>query len=108
VCLSASEYMLPELTNLPNKRMQKRLGEISSICEQNGWKFVGGFEPVDPEDISEVEYLLNPIAFTSQPRMGHLDRMTAVTDQPKIGRNGPCPCGSGLKYKKCCMGFSLT
>ena len=23
---------------------------------------------------------------------------------PKIGRNDPCPCGSGRKYKKCCMG----
>ncbi len=22
----------------------------------------------------------------------------------KIGRNEPCPCGSGLKYKKCCAG----
>jgi methionyl aminopeptidase len=22
----------------------------------------------------------------------------------KIGRNDPCPCGSGLKYKRCCMG----
>ena len=21
----------------------------------------------------------------------------------KIGRNDPCPCGSGLKYKKCCL-----
>lgn len=21
---------------------------------------------------------------------------------PKIGRNQPCPCGSGVKYKKCC------
>ena len=21
---------------------------------------------------------------------------------PKVGRNDPCPCGSGLKYKKCC------
>lgn len=20
----------------------------------------------------------------------------------KIGRNDPCPCGSGMKYKKCC------
>jgi hypothetical protein len=20
-----------------------------------------------------------------------------------IGRNDPCPCGSGLKYKKCCL-----
>ncbi|MBN2332244.1 MAG: SEC-C domain-containing protein [Deltaproteobacteria bacterium] len=22
----------------------------------------------------------------------------------RIGRNDPCPCGSGLKYKKCCLG----
>jgi len=23
-------------------------------------------------------------------------------EEPKIGRNAPCPCGSGKKYKKCC------
>jgi hypothetical protein len=23
-------------------------------------------------------------------------------DEPKAGRNDPCPCGSGMKYKKCC------
>lgn len=23
-------------------------------------------------------------------------------EQPKIGRNSPCPCGSGKKHKKCC------
>jgi SEC-C motif-containing protein len=27
---------------------------------------------------------------------------TVIRDQPKIGRNEPCPCGSGKKYKKCC------
>ncbi len=27
-----------------------------------------------------------------------------VRNQPKIGRNDPCPCGSGKKYKKCCGG----
>ena len=25
-----------------------------------------------------------------------------VVKGPKVGRNDPCPCGSGLKYKKCC------
>lgn len=25
-----------------------------------------------------------------------------VLEQPKVGRNDPCPCGSGKKYKKCC------
>jgi len=28
---------------------------------------------------------------------------TIVRDSPKIGRNDPCPCGSGKKYKKCCL-----
>ena len=23
-------------------------------------------------------------------------------ETPKVGRNDPCPCGSGKKYKKCC------
>jgi preprotein translocase subunit SecA len=27
---------------------------------------------------------------------------TVTRDQPKVGRNDPCPCGSGKKYKKCC------
>lgn len=28
---------------------------------------------------------------------------THIRSGPKIGRNDPCPCGSGLKYKKCCL-----
>lgn len=28
---------------------------------------------------------------------------THVRDEPKIGRNEPCPCGSGKKHKKCCL-----
>ena len=28
--------------------------------------------------------------------------VTEVRTQPKVGRNDPCPCGSGKKYKKCC------
>ena len=27
---------------------------------------------------------------------------TVVRTMPKVGRNQPCPCGSGKKYKKCC------
>lgn len=26
-----------------------------------------------------------------------------VREEPRIGRNEPCPCGSGKKYKKCCL-----
>lgn len=27
---------------------------------------------------------------------------TVTRTTPKVGRNEPCPCGSGKKYKKCC------
>ena len=36
-----------------------------------------------------------------------LDRAMELTirrEKPKIGRNQPCPCGSGKKHKKCCIG----
>jgi len=28
---------------------------------------------------------------------------TPVVAAPKVGRNEPCPCGSGKKYKQCCL-----
>ncbi|MCP4385681.1 MAG: hypothetical protein GY798_30450 [Hyphomicrobiales bacterium] len=41
---------------------------------------------------------------------GPLDDFAAFADEPptmarrfgKVGRNQPCPCGSGKKYKRCC------
>ena len=37
--------------------------------------------------------------------MGFLDEGedTSVINVDKIGRNNPCPCGSGKKFKKCCL-----
>ncbi len=29
-------------------------------------------------------------------------QQTVYNDKPKVGRNDPCPCGSGKKYKNCC------
>ena len=34
---------------------------------------------------------------------GRSKPMTFRRQQPRVGRNEPCPCGSGKKYKKCCM-----
>jgi len=28
--------------------------------------------------------------------------VTVKNEEPKVGRNDPCPCGSGKKYKNCC------
>ena len=50
--------------------------EVSQfVKEKDGWKFADG------EMVGE-----KPI----------------VREEPKVGRNDPCPCGSGKKYKKCC------
>lgn len=32
----------------------------------------------------------------------HPDSQPHRREEPKVGRNDPCPCGSGKKYKKCC------
>lgn len=32
----------------------------------------------------------------------HQAQLPFVRAQPKVGRNDPCPCGSGNKFKKCC------
>jgi len=44
-------------------------------------------ERFEPEDEAE-EYQFNPEPYRRP--------------EPKVGRNDPCPCGSGKKYKKCC------
>ena len=50
--------------------------EISTfVKELDGWKFADG------EMVGEKP---------------------TVRESPKVGRNDPCPCGSGKKYKKCC------
>jgi hypothetical protein len=45
-------------------------------------------------------------AAPAKEREDFLERKPAPflrTDKP-VGRNDPCPCGSGKKFKKCCMG----
>jgi len=37
-----------------------------------------------------------------QDALSHSAAAQAVRTEPKVGRNDPCPCGSGKKYKKCC------
>ncbi len=46
--------------------------------------------------VSKVEEALPPHAPPHAP--------PAAPAKLKIGRNDPCPCGSGRKFKKCCLG----
>ncbi len=56
--------------------IQKRHHEISRFRKENGrWYYVDGGPP--------------------KPQ-------TVKREAAKVGRNEPCPCGSGKKYKKCC------
>ncbi|MCJ7501118.1 SEC-C domain-containing protein, partial [bacterium] len=36
------------------------------------------------------------------PGQGQPVQQTVKRDGRKVGRNEPCPCGSGKKFKKCC------
>ena len=67
---------------------EERMKELSAVFEKNGWKSKITVDADTPEDINDLDILLNPIK-------------TSVAEE-KIGRNDPCPCGSGKKYKKCC------
>ena len=42
-------------------------------------------------------------AATIQKLMAYQNRKPSVREYKKIGRNDPCPCGSNLKFKNCCM-----
>jgi preprotein translocase subunit SecA len=41
-------------------------------------------------------------AVPSGPVMSDVKQTPLKREVPKVGRNDPCPCGSGKKYKKCC------
>jgi SEC-C motif-containing protein len=73
--------------------------------------------PDDTEGVVEFEaqYELNGLKDTHREKArfkktngqwlydeGEVSPVTIVRAGPKIGRNEPCPCGSGKKYKHCC------
>jgi SWIM/SEC-C metal-binding protein len=71
----------------------ERKKEVASIFEKHGWEYTIELEPDKPENISDLELLLNT--------------PTQKVAEKKVGRNEPCPCGSGKKYKKCCGASAL-
>ena len=69
-------------------KTKKRMNEVTAIFKQHGWEHTIELDKSKDEDIADLEILLNI------PK--------TVTVDKKIGRNEPCPCGSGMKYKNCC------
>ncbi len=71
-----------------NVKTKKRMKEVASIFEKYGWQYTIELEEKKPEDVTDLEILLN------WPKTKEAGK--------KVGRNEPCPCGSGKKHKKCC------
>ena len=69
-------------------RTEKRRKEVTAVFEKNGWTYKIELDPGKPEDVADLTRLLNP------PK--------PATAEKKVGRNEPCPCGSGKKFKNCC------
>ena len=67
---------------------EAREQELQATCEKNDWVCEITVDADKPEDTADLDLLQNPI-------------LPAKADA-KVGRNEPCPCGSGKKYKKCC------
>ena len=89
--------------------IQDDLVNIIAFCEIGGW--IG----YDSDDRAEVELRQLAIApsvralhayWLARRQPGVLVEDTEIPSRlrkPRVGRNDPCPCGSGKKYKRCCL-----
>jgi uncharacterized protein len=82
---------------------------MMALALENNPELKSEFEPLLSEDREEV---LAMMAAGITEVYDYFEPMRAqsaepvepfMRSQPKIGRNEPCPCGSGKKYKQCCM-----
>jgi uncharacterized protein len=72
-------------------------------------------EPISPEKREEViVHMAAGLLGAYQYFRAHLQVSASAhtreprRNAPKVGRNDPCPCGSGKKYKKCCGGARVN
>jgi len=67
--------------------------ETLDYCKEHSVEVIVGVEPNKEEDLTDIARALD----APEPALA------ARPTVEKIGRDDPCPCGSGLKYKKCCL-----
>jgi peptide deformylase len=110
----------------PNKRVNtNRYRDVIISTEQSesDWYFSGAQVPKDGKGSWEKEQSNNKDAelrvlesVCVQHEIDHLNGVvcmdrkvnTTIVKDKKIGRNEPCHCGSGKKFKKCCINKELT
>ncbi len=55
------------------------------------------------EQLSAYDQVASDMAAQQQAQAGDVQKIKTITrGVPRVGRNDPCSCGSGKKYKKCC------
>lgn len=88
---------LEETLDILANKDRSNSGHVCSEEEIKDW--VARLELASPD----FEYEELDLPSFSIPERKPAPKMIAVTaKKDKIGRNDPCPCGSGKKYKKCC------
>lgn len=55
-----------------------------------------------PDKIADWIVILNEWRFANYRPVQDIGQTADLAPGKKVGRNEPCPCGSGKKYKKCC------
>ena len=83
-------------------------GFVEKISREADWKTLAPGNP--PADLGmAVTEIWNEMIVEDCRLMGAIpiiDRSPWPSDEnpfKHVGRNDPCPCGSGKKYKKCCL-----
>ncbi|RXZ78960.1 hypothetical protein EBB07_24810 [Paenibacillaceae bacterium] len=94
--------LLQETIELPDERMMPGfMGRLVPLM--NGTK-QWGLKGYSPDELASVSTVDGPapkfIPVASPPVQGNV---FSIQTARRIGRNDMCPCGSGKKYKKCCM-----
>jgi preprotein translocase subunit SecA len=90
----------------PPQRPPRRTAAPMTLNEPTG-EPVGAFASAPRASAGPAGFPARPAGLPSRPgappRVGGDDApvQTVRRDEPKVGRNDPCPCGSGKKYKKC-------
>ncbi len=82
----------------PQRRQRYKL--ITNAIDDMEWWVAFHPEPIpDPEEAPDPQVPFEP---PTPPAPVSYEPPQPFIREPKIGRNDPCPCGSGKKYKKCC------
>ncbi len=96
----------------PQRRYETLKADISASFTGTQWLGLTVFEEADGQDDNEG-YVSFVARFKDQHRESAiLERSRFLKEsgqwyyvegtRPQLGRNDPCPCGSGKKFKKCC------